>query len=250
MPIIVELSKEHETLPLAELKATLSIYDKNYKISIDGNLATVNSTINPEILLSRLAMAKKVNGKEVSQDFEKRRPKNRPFSHPASMAPKLARVMVNLSRARANTILLDPFCGTGGILLEAALMGCKIAGIEIGSEVYEGCVQNLEHFGILEYNLIEGDMLKTKVMADTVATDPPYGKNTKLSSPLENFYTEALTVILDELKSGGYCCISSQASVNLPKLAEFVGFSAIEDHIYYVNKDLSKRIYVLQRRNE
>jgi tRNA (guanine10-N2)-dimethyltransferase len=245
--ITVELSKEHETLPLAELKAVLSIYDSDYKIAIHGNTAEITSTINPELLISRLAMAKSVNNAEIGQNFEQRRPKNRPFKHPSAMEPKVARVMVNLSRAKEGKTLLDPFCGTGGILLEGALVGSRIAGIELNSEIYEGCSQNLEHFGISGYNLVEGDMRNTVIKADAVATDPPYGKNTKLQGTLGNFYAEALEAVQKDLKSGGYCCISSPTALNLQKLAEFAGFEPIEEHVCYVNKDMSKRICVLKQ---
>lgn len=39
--------------------------------------------------------------------------------------PKLAKMMINLSRAPFNAILLDPFCGSGTILQEALLLGYK-----------------------------------------------------------------------------------------------------------------------------
>ena len=63
--------------------------------------------------------------------FEDIKPHKRPFFYPGSMSPKLARCMVNLSRVNENDLVLDPFCGTGGILIEAGLIGCKVAGSDI-----------------------------------------------------------------------------------------------------------------------
>ncbi len=41
------------------------------------------------------------------------------------MPPKLAQIMLNLSKTDQNEAILDPFCGTGVILQEAYLMGLK-----------------------------------------------------------------------------------------------------------------------------
>ncbi|MCK4365573.1 MAG: DNA modification methylase, partial [Thermoplasmatales archaeon] len=53
--------------------------------------------------------------------FEERKIQHRPFFSPISLHPKLARALVNLSSIKKDETLLDPFCGTGGILLEAGL---------------------------------------------------------------------------------------------------------------------------------
>src|SRR5438132_10142106 len=51
-----------------------------------------------------------------------RRPRMRPSFHPSTMVPKLARSLVNLSQAVPGSTFLAPFCGVGGILLEASLL--------------------------------------------------------------------------------------------------------------------------------
>ncbi len=45
------------------------------------------------------------------------------------MSPKLARCMVNLTGVKENDLVLDPFCGTGGILIEAGIMGARVIGV-------------------------------------------------------------------------------------------------------------------------
>src|SRR5438046_10683807 len=44
---------------------------------------------------------------------------HRPFSLPISLHPKFARALLNLSRVPMAGFVRDPFCGTGGLLLEA-----------------------------------------------------------------------------------------------------------------------------------
>ncbi|MEM5814436.1 MAG: methyltransferase domain-containing protein [Candidatus Aenigmatarchaeota archaeon] len=59
-----------------------------------------------------------------------------------SIPPRLARMMVNLSGITEG-VLLDPFCGVGSILQEAALAGLQIRGVDIDAKAVEGCKKNL-----------------------------------------------------------------------------------------------------------
>lgn len=60
---------------------------------------------------------------------------------------KLARTMVNLGLGLVpdveRPVLLDPFCGTGRILLEAALLGTQVLGADIDSAAVDATQQNL-----------------------------------------------------------------------------------------------------------
>jgi len=49
--------------------------------------------------------------------------------------------MVNLSGARRE--VLDPFCGTGGVLIEAGLIGLEVYGFDIQQSMVEGCKEIL-----------------------------------------------------------------------------------------------------------
>lgn len=76
------------------------------------------------------------------------RDRHRPYTTPRSgmLPPKLARILVNLavgSQDPTSLSLLDPFCGTGAILIEAAFLGCSITGSDISPERIKGTKQNL-----------------------------------------------------------------------------------------------------------
>lgn len=60
------------------------------------------------------------------------------------LPPKLARMMVNLSGAEAGDSLLDPFCGSGTVLQEAALLGVatESGGQLIGSDISDKAIQD------------------------------------------------------------------------------------------------------------
>jgi tRNA (guanine10-N2)-dimethyltransferase len=51
------------------------------------------------------------------------------------LPPKLAQMMLNLSRVQHEQTVLDPFCGTGVVLQEAGLMGCRIYGTDLSEDM-------------------------------------------------------------------------------------------------------------------
>lgn len=115
-----------------------------------------------------------------SDDFEERAVKHRPYFKPVSLHPKFARVLVNLTRVHDGQTLLDPFCGTGGILIEAGLVGARPVGIDADEGAAAGARQNLDHFGVLGAQVHHGRARDAaRLLAGqtaAIATDPPYGR--------------------------------------------------------------------------
>lgn len=60
------------------------------------------------------------------------------------MPPKLAQMMINLSCLEQGKTIYDPFCGTGGLLMEAFIMGYKIFGSDVSASVIEQAKINLD----------------------------------------------------------------------------------------------------------
>ncbi len=142
--------------------------------------------------------------------LEARKAENRPFKHPISLHPKLARALVNLAGIREGGTLLDPFCGTGGILLEAGLMGCRAVGGDIDPRMVNGSILNLEHYGI------GGDIRQTDISdwpkihapVDAIATDPPYGRSASTAKePVGSLYRRAFAACRQILAPGGKLAI-------------------------------------------
>jgi tRNA (guanine10-N2)-dimethyltransferase len=117
----------------------------------------------------------------IDDDIEDRQVRHRPFFKPVSLHPKFARVLVNLSRVHDGQELLDPFCGTGGILIEAGLVGARPIGIDAQAEEVEGAARNLEHFGVLGARILHGRAKDARALVGhpvaAIATDPPYGRS-------------------------------------------------------------------------
>ncbi|HVQ01274.1 MAG TPA: methyltransferase domain-containing protein [Candidatus Thermoplasmatota archaeon] len=113
--------------------------------------------------------------------FQQRRGHLRPFLSPVTMHPKIARALVNLACLKKNDVVLDPFCGTGGILIEAGLIGMRIIGSDVEQKMIEGCRSNLRFYQLKDYALYRtdiGDIVKHVSSVDAVVTDFPYAKAT------------------------------------------------------------------------
>jgi tRNA (guanine10-N2)-dimethyltransferase len=180
--------------------------------------------------------------------FKERKLKNRPFFHPSALHPKLARCMVNLARAAPGSLVLDPFCGTGSILIEAGLIGCRVLGADVRRLMVNGSLMNLRRFNIKPLALIVSDALRLPFSeVDCVVTDPPYGRRaTTLGLPVKDLICQFLSS-LDVLPRGGYVSIASPEDVDASELGRSVGFDVVERHSVYVHKSLTRELAVLKK---
>lgn len=82
------------------------------------------------------------------QDFEwySHRDFNRPKkdAHNGMFPPKLAQILINLSKPTPSTTIFDPFCGSGTVLQEAILMDYKVMGSDIEAYQVLDAKKNLE----------------------------------------------------------------------------------------------------------
>jgi len=60
------------------------------------------------------------------------------------LPPKLAQIIINLANPAPHSTILDPFCGTGVLLQEAALMGFDICGSDIEPRMIAYSQENLQ----------------------------------------------------------------------------------------------------------
>ena len=178
-----------------------------------------------------------------------RRPSLRPFFHPSAMLPKLARCMVNLARARASDVVLDPFCGTGSLLIEAGLMGCRTVGLDISKRMVQGAGRNLRFFGMRRCELIVADARRLPTRGfNCVASDPPYGRGSSTHGVdarllVEGFMQEAL----DILPSREHLCLAFPKGQALPELGEELGYVTIERHEIREHKSLTRQVVVFRK---
>ena len=183
--------------------------------------------------------------------FEDSKPHKRPFFYPGSMNPKLARCMVNLSRIKKGQLLLDPFCGTGGILIEAGLIGCKVLGSDIYWKMKNGTAINLEHYGIKDYRTFHLDVRELKMYekVDSVVTDPPYGISTSTGDvDGDEIFKEFFRAIYDNMKDEAFLCMASPHYVDLKPMVDEIGFEIVEQYGIKMHKSLTRIISVIRKK--
>ena len=183
--------------------------------------------------------------------FEETKPHKRPFFYPGSMSPKLARCMVNLSRVTEGQLVLDPFCGTGGILIEAGLIGCRVVGSDIYWKMKNGTAINLEHYGITDYRTFNLDVRELKMYEKVAAvvTDPPYGISTTTGDvDGEDIIKEFYKSIYDNMKDDAYLCMASPHFIDLKPMVDEVGFEIVEQYGIKMHRSLTRIISVIRKK--
>ena len=186
---------------------------------------------------------------EAARRFGDRRARRRPFFHPSTLQPKLAGCMVNLTRIRPPESLLDPFCGAGAILIEAAVLGCHPIGMDLSSLMVEGSRKNLIHFGVGPYDLVAGDARRLPLQeVGAIATDPPYGRIASTHGVfVKELYQGFLCGAADLLSDGGYLCIAAPHVLQVSELAREAGFKHYESHLIPVHDSLIREVAVFRR---
>ena len=185
----------------------------------------------------------------VPKAFVMRGPRRRPFFHPSAMPAKLARCMVNLAQPNAGDLVLDPFCGTASMLIEAGLIGCRVVGFDVQRRMVRGSLRNLRHFGVGAEGVLRADVRHPPVrQVDCIVTDPPYGRCAKtLGREVADIVGDFLRVAKDCVARGRRLCIAFPKGVHIRRLAEDSGFRVVESHYVYVHRSLTREVAVLER---
>ncbi|KAA8921914.1 MAG: TIGR01177 family methyltransferase [Thermoplasma sp.] len=188
-----------------------------------------------------------VHERDKRQFMERKAPR-RPFFSPVSMDPKYARFLVNTAHVRENEVILDPFCGTGGILIEAALMGIKVIGNDISLSMAVGARTNLKHFHIDSFQVYSMDISQLQLSRiDGIATDMPYGRNSYASEDLETLYERSFRKFHEMLKPHGYAAfvVSDSSLIELARPY----FRIIYDVPVYQHRSLTRH-FITALRND
>jgi len=184
---------------------------------------------------------------DTDKTYVKRKPHLRPELHPSSINPKLARACINLTGLKYGTII-DPFCGTGGIMIEAGLMGFDTIGYDLDQIMLVKAKINIEHYRIKNFKLELKDATKMSGKLDknmTIVTDMPYGRASKLhSKELHKLYSDFIGVLYNLIEEGRRCIVIIPDSVD----SSFIrNFKIKEKFQFYLHKSLSKQILVLEK---
>ena len=165
---------------------------------------------------------------------DQERPKRDAFV--GMLPPKLAQIMINLAtsanlKSMVNGMpptILDPFCGTGVILQESAIMGYVPYGTDLAKKMVDYSRTNLEwlaetHHIKFDFRLHEGDAIDTKwqqpidaVVGETYlgqpfSAPPSPAKLEEVKKNCDRIITEFLKNIGKQIKPGTPICIAIPA---------------------------------------
>jgi len=185
----------------------------------------------------------------LPKPFVERRPKKKPFFHPSAMHAKLARCMINLAKPKTGELLLDPFCGTGSTLIEAALIGCRVLGFDIQRRMARGSLKNLTYFHIKPEGVIVADAKNPPITKiDSVVTDPPYGRSaTTRKRTTKQIIEETLLTVHDMLNNERCICMAAPKTLNIGHMGTVLGYKHLESHFVYVHRSLTREIAIFQK---
>jgi tRNA (guanine10-N2)-dimethyltransferase len=179
----------------------------------------------------------KIIWKKVEK-FHLRRPDLRPGFFPVSVKPKLGRALINLSGVIKGKIW-DPFCGTGGILLEAAIIGLEVEGTDIDPAMIRAAKKNFQHYKQKgEFSV--ADARKVIKKCDVIVTDPPYGRRASLHKvEVKNLYEGFLENVYDHIDT-----VVLVIPNDLQVKSKYKVFFEAEE---YIHKSLTRRIIILTK---
>lgn len=148
------------------------------------------------------------------------------------LPPKLAQIIVNVALASSpssnDTVVLDPFCGTGVVLQEASLMGYGVYGTDLEPRMIDYSATNLDwlratHTAIAQPQLQQGDAtnhhwqpLPAAVAGETYLGRPLSGlpspeKLSEIMSDCDTIHRKFLANMARQIKPGTRLCLAVPA---------------------------------------
>ena len=124
---------------------------------------------------------------KVSEDYSFAEVKKRDMKKPIrreslAISPRLGKIMINLSQVQKGGLLLDGFCGVGGILIEALVKEINVYGIDKDAGAINQCRQNLKwlekNYKInATWKLFNDDVRRApNIRFDAVVSEPALGE--------------------------------------------------------------------------
>lgn len=183
--------------------------------------------------------------------FQYRWTEKRPYSQPSALTPYHSLVLYNLASAKPcgndscidfSEPFLDPFAGTGSVLIESALQGVYSIGIDLNYKQIRGSRRNIIQLGLhAVVDLVISDSVYMPLRGDSfraIAFDPPYGRAASTHGRDPRLLLEAtLETVRKILKRSGRAVFLSidknKISANeTNRICEILEHSSLIRHLY------------------
>lgn len=172
----------------------------------------------------------------------------KPFFHPSSLKVELARAMLNLARVRKGSVVVDPFSGTGTVLVEAHELQTYPIGLDVDPLMTYSSRRNYMWFQTLAFQVLGDARHMPFRRADAVVTDPPYGRRASTHGfeslrLYEGFIKEASRILRDK----GWLVFLAPSRLPVEEILEHNGFGLKETFLIEVHSNLTRKLLVAFR---
>ena len=129
-----------------------------------------------------------------------------------------------LSKPKKNDIVLDPFAGSGVILIERAAISPfkKIIAVENAKQIFNGMKSNIKR-NKMNIEMHNGDAFNMEFIesatVDKIITDPPWGEFNKIES-LDDFYIKMFHEFDRVLKKTGIIILLLSINIDIDDIIE------------------------------
>ena len=175
----------------------------------------------------KVVVAESVGAQNITALASRDQARPRTDSFVGMLPPKLARMMINLTGVASGRVL-DPFCGTGVLLQEAALLGFDVYGTDLSEKMVRYSTENLDwltnRYSLDSKVVIEqGDAMTHAWVGslDAIATEtylgqpfsapPSPAKLTEVRGNCNHIISEFLKNIAPQLDDGTPLCVAVPA---------------------------------------
>lgn len=195
----------------------------------------VAKAINPDAPPNNLSITKTIFVQDI--DSYTARDRHRPYrdARNGMLPPKLAQTMLNLALSAsphsnlAKLNVLDPFCGTGVVLMEAALNGANVYGSDINERMVKNTIGNLNwlaktYHQPINYQIETGDatshhwqllgdssinlVVSEMYLGEPVRDNTPLDKITASQQTCQNILVKSLQNIDQQLPPDAAICLA------------------------------------------
>lgn len=224
-----------------EFKRKLGIIleDINHRVNFKGSPLYLLENNESLYLLKRI--------KRNNIDYNNFRNSIIPINSATLLDTKLAKAMLNLAKINKDDILLDPFCGAGGILIEASKFNIKVIGNDLFHIQLRKAKMNLIWFRCNNVILVSSNALDCQKLADIIkptkiVTDFPYGFRSKIREELK----ELINSILLLRKRCVFLCINNlEIDSFVKERCKELNLKIESEFLIPVNTSFSRKLYVI-----
>lgn len=138
---------------------------------------------------------------------------------PGSLKPSVAAAMIQIAGIQPGQIMIDPFCGAGTIVIEAALQGIVSIGGDIAVDAakiaHADVPLEASYAALFQWNALHLPLAHSSV--DRVISNLPWGKQVNEGDDLQRLYRVSIAEMRRVVKPGGSLVLLTSQPELLPQ---------------------------------